>query len=114
VKCLCGEFLGELYFIFFAYIFFLFSLALELYTQPNVSTLQFGVFFRGDCEKEYLHGSVQSPVWYTPKKHQKAVSNLNKGNWSLAEHLCGTKHVIAWVNSKNVTTITIATVKDVA
>jgi hypothetical protein len=33
-----------------------------------------------------------------PKKHQKAVSTLNKGESDLAEHVCDTKHEIAWEN----------------
>jgi hypothetical protein len=38
------------------------------------------------------------------KEHQKAVSTLDKGKSALAEHVCYTKHVIAWENSKVITT----------
>jgi hypothetical protein len=38
------------------------------------------------------------------KEHQKAVSTLNKGKSALAEHMCDTKHEIAWENSKVITT----------
>ncbi len=38
------------------------------------------------------------------KEHQKAVSTLNKGKSALAEHVCDTKHAIAWENSKIITT----------
>jgi hypothetical protein len=38
------------------------------------------------------------------KEHQKAVSTLDKGNSALAEHVCYTKHKIAWENSKVITT----------
>jgi hypothetical protein len=31
---------------------------------------------------------------------QKAVSTLDKGKSALAEHVCYTKHEIAWENSK--------------
>ena len=33
------------------------------------------------------------------KEHQKAVSFLDKGKSALAEHVCYTKHEIAWENS---------------
>ena len=38
------------------------------------------------------------------KEHQKAVSTLDKGKSALAEHVCYTKHEIAWENSKVITT----------
>jgi hypothetical protein len=34
------------------------------------------------------------------KEHQKAVWTLDKGKSALAEHVCYTKHEIAWENSK--------------
>jgi hypothetical protein len=34
------------------------------------------------------------------KEHQKAISTLDKGKSALAEHVCYTKHEIAWENSK--------------
>ena len=57
----------------------------------------------GDCEKEYLGQSKrQFGTWL--KEHQKAVSTLDKGKSALAEHVCYTKHEIAWENSKVITT----------
>ena len=53
----------------------------------------------GDCEKEYL-GQFGTRL----KEHQKAVSTLDKGKSALAEHVCYTKHEIAWENSKVITT----------
>jgi hypothetical protein len=38
------------------------------------------------------------------KEYQKAVSTLDKGKSALAEHICYTKHEIAWENSKVITT----------
>jgi hypothetical protein len=38
------------------------------------------------------------------KKHQKAVSTSDKGKTALAEHACYTKRVIAWENSKVIST----------
>jgi hypothetical protein len=38
------------------------------------------------------------------KEHQKAVSTLDKEKSALAEHVCYTKHEIAWENSKVITT----------
>jgi hypothetical protein len=35
-----------------------------------------------------------------PKEHQMAVSTLSKEKSALAEHVCDTKHKIAWENSK--------------
>jgi hypothetical protein len=43
-------------------------------------------------------------VYTRLKEHQKAVSTLNKGKSALAEHVCDTKHEIAWENSKVSTT----------
>jgi hypothetical protein len=37
------------------------------------------------------------------KENQKAVSTLDKGKSALAEHVCYTKHEIAWENSKVIT-----------
>ena len=37
-------------------------------------------------------------------EHQKAVSTLDKGKSALVEHVCYTKHEIAWENSKVITT----------
>ncbi len=56
-----------------------------------------------DCEKEYLGQSRVSFGTYL-KEHQKAVSSLNKGKSALAKHVCDTKQVIAWENSKNIIT----------
>jgi hypothetical protein len=50
---------------------------------------------------------IQSPTEVSPSKliqHQKAVSALDKGKSALAEHVCYTKHEIAWENSKVITT----------
>jgi hypothetical protein len=52
----------------------------------------------GDCEKEYL-GQSKRQFGTRLKEHQKAVSTLNKGKSALAEHVCDTKHEIAWENS---------------
>jgi hypothetical protein len=38
------------------------------------------------------------------KEHQKAVSTLDKGKSALAEHVCYTKHEIAWENFEVITT----------
>jgi hypothetical protein len=38
------------------------------------------------------------------KEHQKAVSTLDKGKSALTEHVCYTKHEIAWENAKVITT----------
>ncbi len=56
-----------------------------------------------DCEKEYL-GESKRQFDTRLKEHQKAVSTLNKGKSALAEHVCDTKHAIAWENSKIITT----------
>ena len=56
-----------------------------------------------DCEKEYL-GQSKRQFGTRLKEHQKAVSTLNKGKSALAEHVCDTKHAIAWENSKIITT----------
>ncbi len=40
-------------------------------------------------------------------KHQKAVLTLNKGKSFLAEHVCDTKHMIAWENSKIITIVEV-------
>jgi hypothetical protein len=53
----------------------------------------------GDCKKEYL-GQSKHQFGTRLKEHQKAISTLNKGKSALAEHMCDTKHVIAWENSK--------------
>jgi hypothetical protein len=57
----------------------------------------------GDCEKEYL-GQSKRQFGTRLKEHQKAVSTLDKGKSALAEHVCYTKHEIAWENSKVITT----------
>jgi hypothetical protein len=57
----------------------------------------------GDCEKEYL-GQSKRQFGTRIKEHQKAVSTLDKGKSALAEHVCYTKHEIAWENSKVITT----------
>ena len=57
----------------------------------------------GDCEKEYLDQSKRQ-FGTRLKEHQKAVSTLDKGKSALAEHVCYTKHEIAWENSKVITT----------
>jgi hypothetical protein len=57
----------------------------------------------GDCEKEYL-GQSKRQFGTRLKEHQKAVSTLDKGKSTLAEHVCYTKHEIAWENSKVLTT----------
>ena len=54
----------------------------------------------GDCEKEYL-GQSKRQFGTRLKEHQKAVSTLDKGK---SEHVCYTKHEIAWENSKVITT----------
>ena len=42
---------------------------------------------------------------YTAKKEQqKPLSTINKGKSALAEHVCDTKHKIAWENSKVIST----------
>ncbi len=56
-----------------------------------------------DCEKESL-GQSKRQFGTRLKEHQKAVSTLNKGKSALAEHVCDTKHAIAWENSKIITT----------
>ena len=57
----------------------------------------------GDCDKEYL-GQSKRQFGTRLKEHQKAVSTLDKGKSALAEHVCYTKHEIAWENSKVITT----------
>ena len=57
----------------------------------------------GDCEKEYL-GQSKRQFGTRLKEHQKAVSTLDKGKSALTEHVCYTKHEIAWENSKVITT----------
>jgi hypothetical protein len=57
----------------------------------------------GDCEKEYL-GQSKRQFGTRLKEHQKAVSSLDKGKSALVEHVCYTKHEIAWENSKVITT----------
>ena len=57
----------------------------------------------GDCEKEYL-GQSKRQFGTRLKEHQEAVSTLDKGKSALAEHVCYTKHAIAWGNSKVITT----------
>jgi hypothetical protein len=57
----------------------------------------------GDCDKEYL-GQSKRQFGTRLKEHQKAVSTLNKWKLALAEHVCDTKHTIAWENSKVITT----------
>ena len=57
----------------------------------------------GDCEKEYL-GQSKRQFGTRLKEHRKAVSTLDKGKSALAEHVCYTKHEIAWENSKVITT----------
>ena len=52
----------------------------------------------GDCDKEYL-GQSKRQFGTRLKEHQKAVSTLDKGKSALAEHVCFTKHEIAWENS---------------
>ena len=39
-------------------------------------------------------------VYTRLKEHQKAVSTLNRGKSALAEHVCDTKHEIAWKTLK--------------
>ena len=56
-----------------------------------------------DCEKEYL-GQSKRQFGTRLKEHQKAVSTLDKGKSVFAEHVCYTKHEIAWENSKVITT----------
>ncbi len=70
-----------------------------MYSRPNVSTLQSSVFIRGDL-KVWSKRQFGTRL----KEHQKAVSTLNKGKSALAEHVCDTKHAIAWENSKIITT----------
>jgi hypothetical protein len=48
------------------------------------------------------------------KEHQKAVSTLDKGKSASAEHVCYTKHEIAWENSKVITANNRYMVKDYA
>ncbi len=48
--------------------------------------------------------SLSASLAHALKEHQKAVSTLNKGKSALAEHVCDTKHAIAWENSKIITT----------
>ena len=57
----------------------------------------------GDCEKEYL-GQSKRQFGTRLKEHQKAVSTLDKGKSALAEHVCYTKHEIAWENRSKVIT----------
>jgi hypothetical protein len=57
----------------------------------------------GDSEKEYL-GQSKRQFGTRLKEHQKAVSTLDKGKLALAEHVCDTKHEIAWENSKVIIT----------
>jgi hypothetical protein len=57
----------------------------------------------GDSKKEYL-GQSKRQFGTRLKEHQKAVSTLDKGKSALAEHVCYTKHEIAWENSKVITT----------
>ena len=45
--------------------------------------------------KEYL-GQSKRQFGTRLKEHQKAVSTLDKGKSALAEHVCYTKHEIAW------------------
>ena len=52
----------------------------------------------GDCEKEYL-GQSKRQFGTRLKEHQKSVSTLDKGKSALSEHVCYTKHEIAWENS---------------
>ena len=56
-----------------------------------------------DGEKEYL-GQSKRQFGTRLKEHQKAVSTLNKAKSALADHVCDTKHQIAWENSKVITT----------
>jgi hypothetical protein len=62
--------------------------------------------------KEYL-GQSKRQFATRLNEHQKAVSSLDKRKSALADHVCYTKHEIAWENSK-VITQTIAMVKDFA
>ena len=55
------------------------------------------------CQKDYL-GQSKRQLPTRLKEHQKSVLTLDKGKSALAEHVCDTKHVIAWVNSKVITT----------
>ena len=49
-------------------------------------------------------GQSKRKVGTRLKENQKAVSTLDKGKSTLAEHICYTKHEIAWENSKVITT----------
>jgi hypothetical protein len=55
-------------------------------------------------ELEYLGQSKRHKFGTRLKEHQKAVSTLDKGKSALAEHVCYTKHEIAWENYKVITT----------
>ena len=74
------------------------------YTKNPVKTIQktHAVYSIpcGDCEKEYF-GQSKRQFGTRLKEHQKAVSTLDKGKLALAEHVCYTKHQIAWENSNN-------------
>ena len=60
--------------------------SVELHSGPNVSTLQSSVFIRGDLKSQhhFLYTQEQSDP--------------------LSSIFCDTKHVIAWENSKIITT----------
>ena len=68
----------------------IFAKAYRSYTKKSETHAVYSIPC-SDCEKEYLG---QWP---------NASSTLSKGKSALAEHLCG-KHVIAWKNSKIITT----------
>ena len=57
----------------------------------------------GDCEKVYL-GQIKRQLCTRLKEHQRAVSNFNSLKSALAEHVCETRHKIAWEDSRIITT----------
>ena len=56
-----------------------------------------------DCNQEYI-GQTKRLFGTRLKEHQKAVFPSKKDNSALSQHTCQTNHMIAWDNSKIITT----------
>ena len=56
-----------------------------------------------DCNQEHIE-QTKRQFGTRLKQHQKAVSLSKKDNSALSEHTCETNHMIAWDNSKVITT----------
>jgi hypothetical protein len=81
------------------------TLMLQLLPRSYFGSYILMVFRPAIVKKDSLYlGQSLRQFWHTLKEHQTAVSTLNKRKSALAEHVCDTKHAIAWENSTIITT----------